>query len=406
MGEEEQKLRAKIEFQLDTHNKKVKEISGVMDTVEREMEKRDANIVDLEGQVHVEKSKIESLEAELQKATKIIDSQKNELLAARQSQKNLVQHCEHVEAESRELQEFLQVEKLALTETLRDTELEVDTLKSELKKKDLAIKEAEERCGHLVRCGEQKNQEHRTFSDVAKNMLINQGIELYRISAKIANLHSKVSLKEQKSPVKDTDTVRQEIENLFEKLTSNTNREDGTDSLKNLSLAIEKRRRSESLMVNGSNASPNVSVLEQIDKVEQILDTQQQNLHQNNGQSDDQNDQNQINVNDESMNKSITSGTTDEVRAKLLKHLEIYKANVASQEEEIKHMDELYQDLVDSVLNTLKCLPDTFNAHPDLQRLKQRLESEELTTPENGSKNGTRVNLERLQNQEQANLSL
>ena len=63
-----------------------------------------------------------------------------------------------------------------MTETLRDTELEVDTLKSELKKKDLAIKEAEERCGHLVRCGEQKNQEHRTFSEVAKNMLINQGM--------------------------------------------------------------------------------------------------------------------------------------------------------------------------------------------------------------------------------------
>ena len=58
-----------------------------------------------------------------------------------------------------------------------------------------------------------------------------------------------------------------------------------------------------------------------------------------------------MNVNDESMNKSITSGSTDEVRAKLIKHLEIYKANVASQEEEIKHMDELYQDLVDTVLN-------------------------------------------------------
>ena len=55
---------------------------------------------------------------------------------------------------------------------------------------------------------------------------------------------------------------------------------------------------------------------------------------------------------------------------------------------------------------TIKCLPDTFNTHPDLLRLKQRIESEELTTPENGSKNGTRVNLERLQNQEQANLSL
>jgi len=197
----------------------------------------------------------------------------------------------------------------------------------------------------------------------------------------------------------------QEIENLFEKLTKNDENVNATDSLKNLSLAIEKRRRSESLMVNGST-SPNVSVLEQIDKVEQLLDSEL--LHrQTNGQNFDQNDQNQMNVNDESMNKSITSGSTDEVRAKLIKHLEIYKANAASQEEEIKHMDELYQDLVETVLNTLKCLPDTFHTHPDLQRLKHRLESEVLTSPENGKNGGTRVNLEPLQlNHEQANLSL
>ena len=89
---------------------------------------------------------------------------------------------------------FFQVEKLALTETLRDTELEVDTLKSELKNKDLAIKEAEERCGHLVRCGEQKNQEHRTFSDVAKNMLINQGIEFSQLVLSIVSKVSFVSI--------------------------------------------------------------------------------------------------------------------------------------------------------------------------------------------------------------------
>ena len=160
-----------------------------------------------------------------------------------------------------------------MTETLRDTENEVSNLKGELKSKDLEIKEAEERCGHLVRSGEQKNQELRTFSEVAKSMLINQGTELYRISAKVANLHSKISLKEQKSPVKEAETVRQEIENLFEKLTKNDENVNATDSLKNLSLAIEKRRRSESLMVNGST-SPNVSVLEQIDKVEQLLDSE------------------------------------------------------------------------------------------------------------------------------------
>ena len=68
-----------------------------------------------------------------------------------------------------------------------------------------------------------------------------------------------------------------------------------------------------------------------------------------------------MNVNDESMNKSITSGSTDEVRAKLIKHLEIYKANAASQEEEIKHMDELYQDLVDTVLNVRLSFMNNFS---------------------------------------------
>ena len=68
-----------------------------MDGVEREFEKRDANIYDLEGQVKIEKSKVESLEAELQKASRIIESQKGELGAARNMQKTLVEQCEHVE---------------------------------------------------------------------------------------------------------------------------------------------------------------------------------------------------------------------------------------------------------------------------------------------------------------------
>merc|ERR1711884_453595 len=81
----------KLKQSANEHDLVKKELRNVKGKLEEEQKLR-ANIVDLEGQVHVEKSKIESLEAELQKATKIIDSQKNELLAARQSQKNLVQH--------------------------------------------------------------------------------------------------------------------------------------------------------------------------------------------------------------------------------------------------------------------------------------------------------------------------
>ena len=61
---------------LEVQNKKVRQIVEQMDRVEREFEKRDAILYDLEGQVQIEKSKVESYESELQKASKIIESQK------------------------------------------------------------------------------------------------------------------------------------------------------------------------------------------------------------------------------------------------------------------------------------------------------------------------------------------
>ena len=83
--------------------------------------------------------------------------------------------------ESRELQEFLQIEKMALSETLKDAENEIETLKETIQAKENDVKEAEERCGHLVRLGERRHQELLTstqqlkaFSDMAKSMLLSQ----------------------------------------------------------------------------------------------------------------------------------------------------------------------------------------------------------------------------------------
>ena len=136
------------------------------------------------GQVKVEKGKVENLENELQKASRIIESQKGELVAARKTQKTLVEQCEHVEGESRELQEFLQIEKMALSETLKDAETEIEKLKEVFAVKENEVKEVEERCGHLVRLGEQRHQELLTskqqlksFSEMAKSMLIAQVIK-------------------------------------------------------------------------------------------------------------------------------------------------------------------------------------------------------------------------------------
>ena len=70
---------------------------------------------------------------------------------------------------------------MALSETLKDAENEIETLKETITAKENEVKEAEERCGHLVRLGERRHQELLTstqqlkaFSDMAKSMLISQ----------------------------------------------------------------------------------------------------------------------------------------------------------------------------------------------------------------------------------------
>merc|ERR1712020_425157 len=61
---------------------------------------------------------------------------------------------------------------------------------------------------------------------------------------------------------------------------------------------------------------------------------------------------------------------------KFLKHQQIYKAEYMGAETEIKRMDELYQDLIENVLKSLKSVPETLNSQPELQRLKEMLEKE------------------------------
>ena len=129
-----------------------------------------------------------------------------------------------------------------------------------------------------------------------------------------------------------------------------------TDSLQNLSLAIEKRRKSESLIANGKNCENEDKIHEQMEQLDKLVETFIKDHDRNNDQNDqnDQNDKNQINI-DDSMNKSILNGETmEEMRAKFMKHQQIYKTNYELAETEIKRMDELYQDLIENVLKVRK----------------------------------------------------
>jgi hypothetical protein len=124
-----------------------------------------------------------------------------------------------------------------------------------------------------------------------------QGSELCQISNTLAaltarlstHLNPQVPIKD--SPVKDSATFRKEIETMFEHLqTTTANAEgqengDGTivDSLQNLSLAIEKRRKSEAdISINGNLANgEDKYIQDNLNKLERLIEEIMRESHHN-----------------------------------------------------------------------------------------------------------------------------
>jgi hypothetical protein len=103
------------------------------------------------------------------------------------------------------------------------------------------------------------------------------------------HLNPQVPIKD--SPVKDSATFRKEIETMFEHLqTTTANAEgqengDGTivDSLQNLSLAIEKRRKSEAdISINGNLANgEDKYIQDNLNKLERLIEEIMRESHHN-----------------------------------------------------------------------------------------------------------------------------
>ena len=86
-----------------------------MDGVEKEFETRDAHIASLEARNDTSAAKIMYLEADLEAAREVVESQKVEIQRINESRNGLLQKYQEAEFESRELQEFLQAEKYTLS---------------------------------------------------------------------------------------------------------------------------------------------------------------------------------------------------------------------------------------------------------------------------------------------------
>ncbi|XP_057322241.1 uncharacterized protein LOC130665722 [Microplitis mediator] len=98
--------------------------------------------------------------ANLQNLCRMLNQDLEKSLAA---QKTLFQHQQEVEAETMELQEFLQLEKTTIAEAMKEVEADLKEKEELLATKSKELESKTDECKHLVRLSEQRRQENLTL---------------------------------------------------------------------------------------------------------------------------------------------------------------------------------------------------------------------------------------------------
>ena len=95
-------------------------------------------------------------EEEISKLNSCCRSLQIDLEKSLASQKILVQQQQELEAESIELQEFMQAEKTTLSDALKEAENEMTRCQKQLTKKDKELQEKHDECKRMTKLSEQR----------------------------------------------------------------------------------------------------------------------------------------------------------------------------------------------------------------------------------------------------------
>lgn len=114
-------------------------------------------------------------------------------------QQNLVKQKRELEEESSELHEFLQAEKLAFVDALKESENEVAAIRQDLTQKSAELEKQQEEVRHLVRVNEQRRQELIGMQaklcgleNRSKDLLCQQGTAVSDASCALADLSARL----------------------------------------------------------------------------------------------------------------------------------------------------------------------------------------------------------------------
>lgn len=170
-----------------------------MEGVEREFTTRGDSLIHLETNLQSSTQTICAMQEQLEAQDAALIAQRLELDRSQQAEKALIQQLNENDSENREMMEFLQAEKLALHDAVRDSEAETALLKSQLEDSQRQLLLKEEECQHLVRLAEQRRHELAALQADLKgaegrtgSVLLAQGAQLSAAALALVKLHSRM----------------------------------------------------------------------------------------------------------------------------------------------------------------------------------------------------------------------
>lgn len=110
----------------------------------------------LESQIQLSGHILEERQCEINTLRQFCKELQTEMNRSQMVQQSLLDERKCFERETTELQDFLQDEKAAIVEALRDAETEVEASREKMKEKDANIERLQDECRHLIRISEQR----------------------------------------------------------------------------------------------------------------------------------------------------------------------------------------------------------------------------------------------------------
>lgn len=197
--EEEREERQVVQRELERTTQRVAAMLDSMEGVEREFHSRGDSLLQLETSLQSSTNALCVMQEQLEARDVALNAQRLELDRRLQAEETLLQQLHETEAEGREMMEFLQAEKLALQDAVRDSENEIANLKLQIEESHKQLSLKEEECQHLVRLAEQRRHELAAMQAELKgaegrtgSVLMAQGARLSAAALALVKLHSRM----------------------------------------------------------------------------------------------------------------------------------------------------------------------------------------------------------------------